>query len=411
LRILIAHNRYKLRGGEDMRSEEDAQMLRERGHYVYQYAVDNDSIGGSFGLLTLPARTIWSQRDYRAIREIIRRERIDVVHVHNYLPLLSPAVFHAAHDEGIPSVFTVHNYRQICPGAQLLRDGKICEDCIGKFLPYPGVLHSCYRGSMMASAAVAASLTAHKLLCTWSKKVDAYIVLTEFSRQKLSEGGVPANKMYYRPNFALDNGAGDGSGNYALFVGRLTHEKGLDIVLEAWKKIGTRLPLKIAGDGPMRGAAEKAAREMPGVQFLGQVPREQIYELMGSATLVLIPSLWYEGAPAVIMEAFAKGTPAVVSRLGGMASMVDHGRTGLCFDPGSSEALLLAVLDIVSDTERYQQMRRNARLEYEHEYTEQVSYDKLLTLYEGLHAGLPISSFGPGGGDSSIPKSGPEATT
>lgn len=367
-------------------------MLRARGHYVHHYVAKNQEING-LQALTSSARGIWSFGDYSKIRSILRNEGIDIVHVHNYQPLISPSIFHAAQREGIPAVITLHNYRQICPGGQLLREGQICEDCLGKAFFYPGVVHGCYRGSRAATAAVAASLGLHRWLGTWDRTVSAYIVLTEFARRAFIRGGLPASKLYYRPNFVTDNGIGTGNGGYFLFVGRLSPEKGLPVLLDAWKKMDNCLPLKIVGEGPLQAITESLASKTRGVHFLGPKTRREVYELMAGAIAIVVPSEWYEGAPSVIMEAFAKGTPAIVSRLGGMESMVDHGRTGLFFDPGDSSALAAAIGELLGQPGLLAQMRRYARAEYEDKYTEDVSYDMLIWLYKTLKRGLPIAGY------------------
>ena len=392
MNVLIAHNRYKIRGGEDARSEDDVAMLRARGHTVHHYVVNNDGLSG-LQLLTLPVRSIWSQSDYRKIREIIRHERIDIVHVHNYQPLISPAIFHAAHREGVPAVMTLHNYRLICPAGQFLREHRICEECVGKSFAYPGIVHACYRESRIMTGAVAAGLAAHRWIRTWDRSVSAYIVLTEFARNKFTQGGLPAAKLYYRPNFVPDTGVGKGRGGYVLFVGRLSPEKGINVMLDAWKTIGSSVALKIVGNGPLKESVETAVKQIPSVELLGRKTPQEVYDIMGNAAAVLVPSVWYEGAPQVILEAFAKGTPAIVSKLGGMESMVDHQRTGLCFEAGNAGALASAVTELISNRESLDRMRQNARAEYEEQYTEPISYDRLLWLYQSLRAGLPVPAY------------------
>src|SRR5215475_13999890 len=250
MNILVAHNFYKLAGGEDQCVAAEVALLRAHGHRVTQYSLTNDVIDG-MGHLQLAGRTIWSRSALCDMRRLIRAHRPQVVHFHNTFPLISPAAYYAAHGEGVPVVQTLHNFRLVCVNAVLFREGRPCEDCLGKMIPWAGVAHNCYRGSRAASAVVAAMLATHRFLGTWHHAVDAYIALSEFSRRKFIEGGLPADKIAVKFNFAYpEPPIGDGSGGYAVYVGRLSPEKGVQTLLDAWQSLGGTVPLKIAGDGP-----------------------------------------------------------------------------------------------------------------------------------------------------------------
>ena len=247
----MLHNHYQQPGGEDQVFEVEGALLEAHGHRVLRYTQHNDSVA-DMTRAELAKATVWNTVAYRELRTLIREEQPQVAHFHNTFPLISPAAYHAARAERVPVVQTLHNYRLICPSALFFREGRVCEDCSGKAVPWPGVAHACYRGSRSSSAAVAAMLTAHRVLGTWSRAVDAYIGLTEFARQRFVRGGLPAEKIVVKPNFVHpDPGAGGGDGEYVLFVGRLSEEKGVDTLLKAWKRPRVRVPLKIVGDGPL----------------------------------------------------------------------------------------------------------------------------------------------------------------
>jgi len=329
----------------------------------------------------------WNSSLKGKFEQAIRQHRPDLVHVHNTFPLASPAVIHAAKAEGVPVVMTLHNYRLLCVNALFFREGRVCEDCLGR-LPWRGVVHGCYRDSRLASLGVASMLALHRALGTWNL-VDRFIALTEFARQKFVEGGLPAEKIVVKPNFVHpDPGPGEGRGGYALFVGRLSPEKGVRTLLRAWGLLGGRVPLKVVGDGPLAGEVREAARRLPGVEWLGRKSPEEVYALMGEAAFLVFPSEWYEGFPRVLAEALAKGLPILATALGSQASIVADGRTGLHFRPGDPEDLAAKVEWLLLHPEELRRMRREARAEYEAKYTAERNYQLLMEIYgQALEAG------------------------
>jgi glycosyltransferase involved in cell wall biosynthesis len=384
MKILSVHNTYQKPGGEDQVFAQEAELLRAHGHQVLLYQASNDQVTGVNPLVLL-GNTIWNKPIHQELRALMRREKPDIVHVHNTFPVISPAVYYAANGEGIPVVQTLHNYRMLCPAATLFRDGHVCEECVTKPIPWPGVLHSCYRDSRLASAAAVAMLATHNYKQTWSKAISAYIALTGFARDKFIEGGFPAEKIFVKPNYLQnDPGAGEGQGNYALFVGRLTVEKGISTLIEAWRQIGNDLPLQIAGDGSQAAKVEKASREMESVTWLKWLPRPEIIERMKNASVLILPSTWYEGFPMIIAEAFAVGLPVIASNLGSMSSIVDHQRTGLHFEPGNAGALAEAVRWWTTHPDETAFMRSEARLEYETKYTAEENYAQMMNIYDSV---------------------------
>ena len=382
MRVLMVHNAYQQRGGEDFAVEREIELLRERGHQVSTFFVSNDDIA-NMSRARLAADTLWSFSSKRFLKERLQNERPDVVHFHNILPLISPAAYYAAHSEGVPVVQTLHNYRLLCPNALFYRDGGTCEDCLGKPVPWPGVVHACYRGSRAASGMVAGMLTAHRFLKTWTEKVDVYIVPTEFARRKFVEGRIPAEKIAVKPNFVnLDPGPGEGKGGYALFVGRLSEEKGVETMLRAWELLGDRIPLKVVGDGPLAERVSGAAERLSRVEWMGQIPGEQVTELMKDAAFLVFPSTLYEVFPLVIVEAFATGLPVTASDIGNVSSLIDHGHTGLHFRPGDAEDLAAQMERVLLHPEDLDRMRREARAEFEAKYTAERNYERLMEIYD-----------------------------
>jgi glycosyltransferase involved in cell wall biosynthesis len=279
--VLVAHNRYQQRGGEDESTSLEIALLRSRGHKVTEFIEDNARIS-DLSLSRVAVRTVWSRESYRRLRCLIREQRPDVVHVQNFFPLISPAVYYAARAEGVPVVQTLRNYRLLCANGLFFRDGHVCEDCLGKTLPWPGVVHACYRESRAGTVPVAAMISIHRALRTWTRMVDVYITLTEFARQKFPEGGLPAKRIVTKPNFVHpDPGPGEGQGGYAMFVGRLSSEKGVGTLLEAWERLGGRIPLKVVGDGPLASRMIEASRKPLGIEWLGRRPLEEVYARMG----------------------------------------------------------------------------------------------------------------------------------
>lgn len=381
MKILVVHNKYQQAGGEDRVFSEEAALLEERGHSVARYCLDNDP-ASEMNRLALARKTIWNSASYRELRALIRWERPDVAHFHNTFLMVSPAGYYAARAEGVPVVQTLHNYRLLCPDALFFRDGGVCEDCVGKAVPWPGVMHKCYRGSRAASATVAAMLTVHRALRTWTEKVDVFVALTDFARRKFIEGGLPAEKIVVKPNFVHpDPGPGAGDVGYALFVGRLSPEKGVETLLSAWERLGWRVPLKVVGDGPLRERLVEVAGKRLGLEYLGFRSAEEVHSLMRGASLLVFPSEWYETFGRVAAEAFAAGTPVIAADIGAVAEIVEHGRTGLRFRPGDEEDLAAQVEEMLSDPARLSGMRRAARAEFESKYAAERNYEMLSGIY------------------------------
>ena len=264
MKILLLHNYYQRSGGEDEVFLTDASLLEKHGHEVRRYCVHNTSVD-DLSYLRLAGQTLWNADSYRQLRTLFRTESPDIAHFHNTFPLISPSAYYAAAAAGVPVVQTLHNFRLLCPNALLYRDGHVCGDCIGRTVAWPAIVHKCYRESRPATAVTAGMLAAHRVMGTWSHMVATYITLTEFARQKFIEGGLPADRLLVKPNTLRDDpGQGDHRGGFGLFVGRLSNEKGLDVLLDAWRQLREPLKLLIVGSGPLEDSCARRDRRSHG---------------------------------------------------------------------------------------------------------------------------------------------------
>lgn len=375
-RVLIVHNRYQHRGGEDAVVESEFQLLRDAGHTVSLYERSNDDIS-SGGKVSLALQTFWSKRTTLEIGRLIEASKVDVVHVHNTLPLVSPSIYWVAARHRIPVVQTLHNFRLLCPQALMLRNDAPCEDCVGR-VPLPGILHGCYRGSRAQTAVLAGMVTAHRAIGTWTKHITRYIALNRFCRDRFVAGGLPSERIVVKPNFVdIPLSAGEAPRQGFLFVGRLSREKGTQVIHDALQLGPLGEPLNIIGDGPERGVLEGIA----GANLLGSLQPSSVYGEMRGARALIMPSIWYENFPRTLVEAFACGLPVIASRLGAMATLVDHGQTGILFDPGSPHGLRDAMLWCLKNPEAVEQMSKNARQKYEDELTPASNLKQLRAIY------------------------------
>jgi glycosyltransferase involved in cell wall biosynthesis len=381
LKILLCHNFYQLPGGEDIVFANEGALLESHGHQVIRYQRHNDDVS-SIGRVQLLKRTIWNQQTVTNIGDLIRADRPDIIHCHNTFPLISPAVYHAAKSLNVPVVQTLHNYRLICPQAQLLRDGTVCEKCVGKSVPWPAVAHGCYRQSRAASAAITAMLGYHWRRKTWTQSVDRYIAPSEFTKAKYIEGGFPGDKITVKPNFVnVDPAPGNGSGDFAIFVGRLSHEKGVQSLLDAWGRLKGDQKLKILGDGPLAETVANAAAQDQRIEWMGPQSSDVVLSQVGNAKFLIMPSIWFETFGLTMIEAFAKGTPVLAAKIGTMEEIVTDGQTGLFFAPGQAADLAKAVQQYIDNPAVLQSMRGAARREFEQKYTAQANYEALINIY------------------------------
>lgn len=374
-RVLIVHNAYQLRGGEDAVVDAELELLRGHGHAVEVFQRHNDELK-SIPRWKAAADTVWSSRSVTALTETIRRFRPDVVHFHNTFPLISPAAYWAVRAAGLPVVQTLHNFRLHCPQATYLREGRVCEDCLGH-LPWRGVLRGCYRDSRAQSAVLGGMLVLHRALGTYQNKVTRYIALNEFCRRKFIEGGLPAERVMVKPNFVDFVLPPLAERKGFLYVGRLSDEKGIDVLVNAWSLLSSGL-LRIAGTGPKAGLLHGHPR----LNALGAISSEQVRNEMVHSVALVLPSICYESFPRTLVEAFACALPVIASRLGPLVDLVEDGVTGLLFDPGSAVNLSHTLSWAQAHPEHMAEMGRNARAKYEAEFSADRNYAQLIAIYE-----------------------------
>lgn len=382
LRILVAHNRYQFHGGEDAVMRDEVELLRLHGNCVELLEQDNDAIQDLRGKLLASASIFYSIRSRKRMKQAIHDFRPDVVHVHNWFPMLSPSILLEANTSGIPTVQTLHNFRMLCANAQLFRDGAVCTDCIGKSFPLAGIAHGCYRGSRVGSAVVTAAYAFHRLAHTWDA-VDFFIAVSGFQREVLVSGGLPAHKVVVKPNFVSANSwdAKENPEAAALFVGRLSPEKGIRTMLAAWSTGKMPFRLRIVGDGPMADEVRSRAAANKGIEYLGLRPPEAVYREMARARFLVFPSEWFEGLSRTLIEAFSQGTPVLAADLGAVRELVDDGVTGYRFSPGNADALVSGALRFPSG-EDYEQMRLNCHNLFLSKFTPEINYSSLIDIYD-----------------------------
>ena len=386
MKICLVHNSYEQRGGEDVVFEQERENLSRGGHDVIAYHRSNSEIKSLTPLtqLSLVKDSVWSTGARKEFAQLLDREAPDIVHVHNTFFMISPSIYSACRERGIPVVQTLHNFRWICPAYTLYRNGSVCEDCLNGSL-WNGIYHGCYRGSRTATAAVALILGWHRLLKTWDDCVDCYIALTEFSREKFIAAGLQPAKIVVKPNFVeFDPGPGAGDRKYALYAGRLSAEKGLDTLLAACESVPPDCPLQIIGDGRERAALEVQVRQknILNITFRGFLSRSETIAAVKAARFVVVPSKWYEGFPMVIAEAMACGTPVICSCLGAMKEIVDDRRTGLHFNPGDVDDLAQKMAWAWDFPAEMSRLGHAARREYELRYTAERNLTLLMEIYE-----------------------------
>lgn len=386
LSVLCVHNRYIQPGGEDQVFESESRLLTENGIRVEKVEEQTTYPGGLVRKIAAAVDCVWSRSWRQEFKSILQRVRPDVVHIHNFFSVMSPSVYYACKEEGVPVVQTLHNYRLACPAASFYRDGKICEECLDRG-PFHAVRYGCYRDSKLGTATLATMLEVHRIKKTWTEMVDCYVALTDFARNKMIQAGLPAEKIRVKPNFVLpDPGPRTEKGEYALFVGRLVDLKGVGTLIKAWSKLPSSIPLVIAGDGPFRPEMEKLIGDLKltNVNYRGRLSRQDTLSAMKGARFLMFPSEWYEGFPVTIAESFACGVPVLCSRLGGMQEIVEDGGTGLHFTPGDPADMADKVQWAWSHLEETSAMGFAARAEFEAKYSAERNFGMLMEIYESV---------------------------
>ena len=376
MRVLVLHSKY-LSGpasGENRVVEDEVRLLRDAGHDVIDWQPEADP-GGVAGLVRSGIDTVWSTRAVGHVDHLMRRARPDVVHVHNLFPTLSPAVIRAAHAGGAATAMTLHNYRSMCLPATLLRDGVVCEACVGK-VPWRGVAYRCYRDSLPGSAALATSSVVHRTIGSF-RRVDVFLAISRFVRDKHIEAGLPPDRIAIKTNFAWPTTRREAPGGYFLYAGRLAPEKGLEHLVTAWQRV--EAPLLIVGDGPERERLRQIAGDR--VEFRQAVPADEVARLMSGARAVLVPSVWHEPAGKVVLEAYAAGVPVIASAVGALPEFVDDDVTGFLVPAGDAAGWEVAARRLLDDR-RNGEMGAAAAVRWEERHAPSIALEDLLSVYE-----------------------------
>jgi hypothetical protein len=386
-RVLQVHTRYRQAGGEDEVVASEKRLLEEAGLSVAQVLFDNPKPGGSRfspAPLLQGVAAVWSRGAARRVRDAIKANRSQIVHVHNTFLTASPSVYTAAAACGVPVVQTLHNYRLVCPAATVYRDGHPCTDCVGRAVPWPAVVHACYRGSRPQSTVVATTLAVHRARGTYTRRIAAYFALTRFQRDLLVRGGLPADRIEVLPNFLEpDPGITSHRREGLLFAGRLSEEKGVATLLGA-AALAPGL-VRVAGQGPLSSLVTAAAAAGD-VEALGQLDKNAIFDRLRRAAAMVLPSVWYEGFPVSVLEAFATGTPVIASRIGSLAEVIEDGVTGILANPEDAQDLADRLRWAVDHPHEMRKMGSRARQVYETTYRGPAHLATLLDTYRRLTA-------------------------
>jgi glycosyltransferase involved in cell wall biosynthesis len=381
MRVIVAHNTYQYSGGEDMVVRDEIELLRQHGHSVKLLEQNNDRIMGIHGSLIASSSVFYSISSRKQIKKIINNFRPDIIHIHNWFPLLSPSIIWAANAERIPVVQTLHNYRMLCANALLYREGAVCTNCLGKSFPIDGIVHGCYRNSHAVSAIVTAAYAFHRLIRTWDR-VNLFIAVSGFEREILVRGGLPALKVVVKPHFVGSSPLNTEihTDDVALYVGRLSLEKGIRTLLSAWNSGKIQLRLKIIGDGPLADEVRSCAASNQQVEYLGSRPSDDVYREMAKAKFLVWPSECYETFGRTMVEAFSQGTPVLAADIGCVRELVEEGATGYFFPHGNVDALV-AGTHRFSTGSAYDRMRTNCRNLFLNKYSSEINYTLLTNIY------------------------------
>lgn len=393
MNVLVVYNRYRSGqpSGEDRVVDQERALLADAGHQVSTFERRSDDIA-AMSLLrkaAVPFRVPWNPAVRSELAARLRAERPDVVHVHNTFPLLSPSVVAACADVGVPTVATLHNYMMVCPPGTLYRDGHVCIDCTHR-LPLPAVRHGCYRGSRLATIPMAANLVVNRR--RWWSGVARFFCISGAQRQILLQAGMPAERLAVKHNFVADPGVRRGGpGEHVLYLGRLTTEKGIRLLMSAWDMIAARggigVPLVLAGTGPLQEEVSRWAQDRDDVRYLGLQSRAECAKLMACAATVVAPSAWLETFGLVVVEAMAAAVPTVAAAHGAFVELIEDGVTGLLHRPGDAESLTECLRRIVATPEANRSMGEAARRHYEQDFTPSAGLERLVAGYQAVIAG------------------------
>jgi len=391
MKILLIHNQYKQKGGEDVVFKAESSLLKEKGHTVYEYKISNNNLKTEslFDKIKVGINTIWSVKSYREIKKLIKEIQPDVVHIHNTFPQLSPSIYWAVKSLNIPVVQTLHNYRLTCANGLLYRNSKICEECV-KRGKYSALKHKCYRGSFLATLSLVIMFYLHKIIGTYKNKVDLYITLTNFAKNMMIESGLPEDKIKVKPNFVNINFNKtiytdiNKRKKQFVFVGRIVKEKGIDLLLEAFDQNIEDFDLVVIGEGPERENLQRKYRKNKRIKWYGQLNNDEVLEEISKSYSLVMPSKLYETFGMVVIEAFSVGTPVIVPNHAGFPDIISPNENGYLFQPNDLTDLALKMKKIIALNNNWNEFSKNALKSYEKYYTSEKNYQYLMDIYNKL---------------------------
>jgi glycosyltransferase involved in cell wall biosynthesis len=391
MKILLIHNQYKQKGGEDVVFKAESSLLKEKGHTVYEYKISNDNLKTEslFDKIKVGINTIWSVKSYREIKKLIIEIQPDVVHIHNTFPQLSPSIYWAVKSLNIPVVQTLHNYRLTCANGLLYRNSKICEECV-KRGKYSALKHKCYRGSFLATLPLVIMFYLHKIIGTYKNKVDIYITLTNFAKNMMIESGLPEDKIKVKPNFVNINFNKtiytdiNKRKKQFIFVGRIVKEKGINLLLEAFDQNIEDFDLVVIGEGPERENLQRKYRKNKRIKWYGQLNNDEVLEEISKSYSLVMPSKLYETFGMVVIEALSVGTPVIVPNHAGFPDIISPNENGYLFQPNGVTDLALKMKKIIALNNNWNEFSKNALKSYEKYYTSEKNYQYLMDIYNKL---------------------------
>lgn len=386
MKVLMVHNFYQARSGECISYPTEVDLLRRFGHEVITYETRSDDLH-DVSKIKLATSTIWNSKSYTEIKNLIREQNPDVVHFQNIFPTISPSAYFAAKSLNKPVVQSIRNYRLACINGNLFRDGKVCELCVGKKVPWGGIKYGCYHRGKLASGVVATMLTVHNFINTWNSKVDGFIALTNFAKRKLTQHGIQKEKIFVRPNYIVsDPLVREQEGSYALYVGSLDERKGVLELVNLWLENDFKIPLKVVGTGPLHEKLKEVVGNSSSVEIVGFKDNREIMSIMKGAQLLAFTSLLFEGFPRVLLEAMACGVPIISSDIGSMSEIITEGYNGLLYQPTDLNELKLKILTLTKDGALRTELGSNGRKEFEEKYSAEAAYANLIKIYQNVIA-------------------------
>jgi glycosyltransferase involved in cell wall biosynthesis len=378
MKILLIHNFYQISGGEDSVFKNEKELLQANGVDVDTYTVHNDSINSSLSKILIIFSSVFNVAMFFRFYKYLSESKPDIVHVHNFFPIISPSIFWVCKMKNIPVVHTLHNFRIVCPTATLMFDGKVTERSI-THNSWWAIKKAVYKNSAVGTASLAAMIEFNKRIGTWNRAVTKLIALTDFAKQKYIEAGIIEKNIIVKPNFVNDSMQPNFyKEKYAIFVGRISEEKGIENLLKTWEEID--YPLIVIGDGPLREILLKNSNS--DVIYKGKLNKKQVLKLVSNAKFLIMASTWYEGLPMVLVEALSVATPCIVPRLGGMASVVKDDICGLCYQPNNVEDMRAKIQMLIDDQELAIRLSQGAYKEFMEHYTSNQNYRQLICIYK-----------------------------